>query len=308
MKRALAALGLCLFIGVAPAARRAENTVASAPAGRPDAVVEAAVMKCLADMPDHQYFIGHREIVDKLLAGEPMLIVDIRQPDAYAKGHLRGAVNLPFGPVLAQSLGRLPRAGEVFVYCYSGQSSAQTVMLLNALGVPARSVTYGWNLGISKVEGAAAVTVSEPSELSADQACPTTPSVLEACEAYYDQLIAGRGTRFAGNMIGEADAKALLDAKDGTALFVATQSPEEFAKGRIEGALNIPWGKGVDRLVAGLPKDKKLVVYCGSGQRSGLLVAALRLMGLDAVSLRNGLGTPGNYPAGWVAKGYSLVQ
>lgn len=270
--------------------------------------VEAAVTRYFAGMPDHQYFINQNEFVTKVLAGEPMLVIDIRQPDAYAKGHIRGAVNLPFGPVLADSLDRLPHDGQVFVYCYSGQSAGQTVMLLNALGVPARSVTYGWNLGISRVDGVNTLVESQPSMLSPEKTYPTIPDVLNACRDYYKKLASIGGTVFAANMVGEADAKALVEARDSTTQFISLQTAEDFAKGHIEGAINVPWGQGMQASFVELPRDKKLVVYCGSGQRSGQLAAALRLLGFDAVSLRNGLGTPGNYPAGWANKGYALVQ
>ena len=307
MRRAFALLVLLPLIGLAPAGRAENQAVLASPAA-PAEAVKKAVLRCLAEMPEHQYFIGHKEFVGKVAAGDSMMIVDTRQPDDYARGHIRGAVNLPFGPVLAGALGQLPHSGPVFVYCYSGQSSAQTVMLLNMLGIPARSVTYGWGLGISKVDGVDAVISVEPSQLVPGQIPTTEPAALEASRAYFDQIAAGRGSRYAGNMVSEADAKALLDAKDGAVQFVSVQSSEEFARGHIEGAVNLPWGRGMDALLASLPKDKRLIVYCGSGQRSGQLVAALRLLGFDAVSLRNGLGTPGNYPAGWTAKGYSLVQ
>jgi rhodanese-related sulfurtransferase len=307
LKKTLAVLALILTVGSAIAWRQPDDPPASSSPGLVN-VVESAVMKHFAEMPNHGYLVNHNEFVAKVVAATPMLVVDIRQPDAYAKGHARGAINLPFGPVLAANLDRLPHSGEVFVYCYSGQSAGQTVMLLNALGVPARSVTYGWNLGISKAEGANAITVTEPSPLLSGQVYPTTPEVLAACRAYIERLASVAGSRFASNMVGEADAKALLDAPDIAVQFVSLQSAEDFAKGHIEGSMDIPWGSGMPALFSNLPKDKKLIVYCGSGQRAGQVVAGLRLVGFDAVSLRNGLGTPVNQPSGWVNQGFPLVQ
>jgi rhodanese-related sulfurtransferase len=37
-----------------------------------------------------------------------------------------------------------------------------------------------------------------------------------------------------------------------------------------------------------LPRDKKLVVYCGGGNRSALAADTLKTMGYDACSLRGG--------------------
>jgi rhodanese-related sulfurtransferase len=59
---------------------------------------------------------------------------------------------------------------------------------------------------------------------------------------------------------------------------------------------------------AELPKDKKIVVYCYTGQTAGQATAALRMMGYDAVSLNGGMGTPANAPMGWANKGYPVVQ
>jgi len=57
-----------------------------------------------------------------------------------------------------------------------------------------------------------------------------------------------------------------------------------------------------------LPQDKKLVVYCYTGQTAGQAVAGLRMLGYDAVSLNGGMGTPANEPYGWSNKGYETVQ
>jgi rhodanese-related sulfurtransferase len=57
-----------------------------------------------------------------------------------------------------------------------------------------------------------------------------------------------------------------------------------------------------------LPMDKKVVVYCYSGQTAGQTVAALRLLGYDAVSLKGGMGVGSNDPLGWSNKGYPVVQ
>jgi rhodanese-related sulfurtransferase len=57
-----------------------------------------------------------------------------------------------------------------------------------------------------------------------------------------------------------------------------------------------------------LPDNKKVVVYCYTGQTAGQTVAGLKLLGYDAVSLNGGIGMPVNAPIGWVNKGYPVVQ
>ncbi|MBE2251616.1 MAG: rhodanese-like domain-containing protein [Myxococcus sp.] len=64
--------------------------------------------------------------------------------------------------------------------------------------------------------------------------------------------------------ITPADAKALV--QKGAAL-VDVRSPEEFASGHIEGAVNIPIDQ-LDARKGELKKDADIVLYCRSGARS----------------------------------------
>lgn len=51
------------------------------------------------------------------------------------------------------------------------------------------------------------------------------------------------------------------------ALLVDIRTPQEYAEGTAEGAINIPLGELSTRL-SEIPKDKKVVVFCRSGNRS----------------------------------------
>lgn len=54
------------------------------------------------------------------------------------------------------------------------------------------------------------------------------------------------------------------------ALLVDVRTPEEFSAGHLEGAINIPHDQTLARLTEyGGDKDRSVVVYCRSGNRSG---------------------------------------
>ena len=55
-----------------------------------------------------------------------------------------------------------------------------------------------------------------------------------------------------------------------------------------------------------LPKDKKIIVYCYSGQTSSQTTAILRLLGYDAYSMSGGVGNA-EAKTGWLGEGYELV-
>ena len=316
-------LALVLLTGLTACAPKTETPVAApepaaaepaaaeptpaAEAPKADVVAEA-VNAYFANMPEDIYKIPEKDFVEKVKAGESMLVLDIRSAEDYGKGHVKGAVNAPWGPAIAASLDKLPSDKPVMVYCYTGQTAGQAVATLNMAGFNAKSVNLGWNLGISKVEGIADLTETTANEFPAVTAAAVKPEIKAAVTAYYDGLAAVKGTTYANYKISEDDAKKLVDTKDTGAFFLSVRKAEDYAKGHIEGAANIPFGKGMEQLFNTLPKDKKIVVYCYTGQTAGQVVAGLRLLGYDAVSMHSGMGTPATAPAGWVNKGYPVVQ
>ena len=153
----------------APAETKAETTAAaetkaeaetSAPTEAPEAAdpVKEAAMSYFADFPEDRHMISVKDLFAKMDAGEDMLIIDIRQPDAYAEGHLKGAVNIPYGPAIAENLEKIPDDVMLYVNCYSGQTSSQTVALLNIAGKYATNIQSGYNNGIKVLEGYEYVT------------------------------------------------------------------------------------------------------------------------------------------------------
>ncbi|MFH9725065.1 rhodanese-like domain-containing protein [Streptomyces sp. NPDC017254] len=69
-------------------------------------------------------------------------VIDVREPDEYAAGHVPGARSTPLS-ALGAVLGELPGGRPVYVICASGNRSAWAVEQLAALGVDAVSVVGG---------------------------------------------------------------------------------------------------------------------------------------------------------------------
>ncbi|AWW25806.1 MULTISPECIES: rhodanese-like domain-containing protein [Acetobacterium] len=278
----------------------------SGDSNEPNAVV-TATNEYFANMPEDINKIDQVAFIDKVKAGEEMTIIDIRSADAYAEGHVKGALSMPWGPNLAENLNKIPADKPVMIYCVTGQTAGQTVLLLNLAGFETKSVNLGYKLGISKVEGVDAVIETTPNAFDDSVKTVIDPDIQEAIVAYYAGLTDVKDTKYANYKITEDDAKAAMDAKDETITFLDVRKAEDFAKGHIEGAANIPFGKGMETEFDTLPTDKTIIVYCYTGQTAGQTVAGLRLLGYDAVSLNSGAGTAATGTAGWVNKGYPLV-
>ncbi len=259
------------------------------------------------NMPEHIYKIGQADFIELVKTGEEMTILDIRSAEDYGKGHVEGAVNMPWGPAIAEGLSSIPADKPVFVYCYTGQTAGQAVMTLNMAGFDARSVNLGWNLGISKVEGIDVSTSTEAATLTPGTT-EIDAAVQEAITAYYEGLAAVSETKYKNYKVSEDDLKAMVDLKDDSILILSVRSAKDYAIGHIEGATNIPFAKGMANSFGTLPKDKTIVVYCYTGQTAGQVTADLRMMGYDAVSLNGGMGNAANAPMGWANKGFPVVS
>ncbi|WCO65641.1 rhodanese-like domain-containing protein [Iamia majanohamensis] len=57
---------------------------------------------------------------------DDVVVVDTRSPEAYAAGHLPGAVNLPHATIDAAALGALPPDALVVTYCWGPACNAAT--------------------------------------------------------------------------------------------------------------------------------------------------------------------------------------
>ena len=65
------------------------------------------------------------------------ILVDVREMDEFASGHIPGAVNLPLS-VIGQC--DLPKEAPLYVYCLRGSRSKRAVSILAEMGYDARSI------------------------------------------------------------------------------------------------------------------------------------------------------------------------
>ena len=79
--------------------------------------------------------------------------------------------------------------------------------------------------------------------------------------------------------------------KNKNVILVDVRTPQEFAEGHIEGAINVMWGKTFDDNLqrAKLDKTKIIAVYCRSGRRSKMAGDRLIEKGYKVVDLDGGI-------------------
>jgi rhodanese-related sulfurtransferase len=91
-----------------------------------------------------------------------------------------------------------------------------------------------------------------------------------------------------GPSVNPTQATQLINRED--ALVVDVREPGEYGAGHILGARNVPLAR-IDGTPVAKNKDKPVIVYCDTGNRSAKAAAALRSQGYArAVNLAGGLG------------------
>lgn len=73
------------------------------------------------------------DLQERLKSDKPPLVIDVREPDEYAAGHIEGARLMPLGKVETEIL-PIPKDEEIYLVCRSGNRSAQAYRKLAALG------------------------------------------------------------------------------------------------------------------------------------------------------------------------------
>lgn len=77
-------------------------------------------------------YINIRQIVPTALSNDA-IIVDIRTPDRFHKGHIPMAVNLPLEHIRNRQVS-LPKTRTLIVYCDTGGASTQAARILSNMG------------------------------------------------------------------------------------------------------------------------------------------------------------------------------
>jgi rhodanese-related sulfurtransferase len=85
------------------------------------------------------------------------------------------------------------------------------------------------------------------------------------------------------------DRPTRRDPERETAVFIDCREPNEFNLGHIPGAILIPRGQLEQNIEALVQRDRRIILYCASGNRSALGADTLQQMGYtDVVSLAAG--------------------
>jgi len=85
------------------------------------------------------------DVHDSLAKGADFVLLDVRGPALFARGHVPGAINLPHGKIVRSKMGEWPE-GTIFVtYCAGPHcnGAARGALRLAELGLPVKIMAGG---------------------------------------------------------------------------------------------------------------------------------------------------------------------
>ena len=104
------------------------------------------VTEALQSVPE----VTATELQSRLQNGDQLVVIDVREPDEFARGKIPGAYTIPRGVLEMQVDGRLPYETTVVLYCGVGARSALACKSLAEMGYGnVENLQGGWHAWVN---------------------------------------------------------------------------------------------------------------------------------------------------------------
>lgn len=220
-------------------------------------------------------------------------ILDIRSADAFAAGHIEGAVNSSFETLLADAKNAQK---PILVVCYTGQTASHAVLALRLSGhIDAKVLMWGmsgwnsatmapWNGSIAD-HGVGNANWSTGA-VAADTKFGTP--VIETTKTDGAEILAERVQLLLSNGFAGINATDVLAAPGDFFINNYWAATDTDHYGHIAGAHRIQPLTLAGEEYLKLDPEATIVSYCWTGQTSAMLTGYLNVLGYNAKSLKFG--------------------
>lgn len=276
----------------------------------------------------------HKRVVDPIVStqwvaenmgNKSLILLDVRAPDNYDKGHIPGAINFPgLGNFYLNLFSKetpwmeLPEKEELFGTLGKAGITADSIvvvvgrtvepMALYAIADAARvamTLLYAGKTNVAILDGGYDKWATEGKPTSTEPVKPNAGTYTGTCD---EAMFVTK--EYVGKAIGDA---VLIDARDPSDYFGLTQAPWEKRAGHIPSAklLSSPWlwtlvkdkkgsvtygvhkdadvAREMASTVIGEDLDKEIIVYCGvGGYASAMYYMLTQIAGYKNVKVFDG--------------------
>ena len=257
-----------------------------------------------------------KAIIDDPNQAKNYQIVSVRKPEDYAKGHIKGAINIPFKDIAkSENIAKLNSDKKIITYCYTGHTGQMGMVALGLLGFDSINMKYGM-MGWTDAPNVLNQNVFDcnppdyPVETKQNKPSGSfkPPVILANKGESVKDIIQRRLNEYFSNLehpvITADQVKAIIDDPNQAKNYqiVSVRKPEDYAKGHIKGAINIPWKEiAKPENLAKLDPNKKIITYCYTGHTGMIAAMVLNVLGYDAVDMKYGM-------MGWTSDSNVLNQ
>lgn len=201
--------------------------------------------------------------LDEYLDSKNPIWIDVRDVFSFKKGHVKGASNVPL-ELLPSVFNQIPGDRLILVYDETGKKGHQAIRTLLGAGFKQVLNVSGGFISLKNYSRS------------------VTPQ-------HFTLLLPKLELKQLGEEIAEETSTSTESAKpEDTSgpLIIDVRTKDEFLYGAVPGALNIPLDELQNRVDELGAKDRKIILYCASGARSGYAMQILN--SFNFTNLENG--------------------
>jgi len=224
-------------------------------------------------------------------------LIDLRPPEEYRKGHIKGAVSVDFTklPEYLETKIRPFEYGKVILVCATGQVSSYAASLLRLMGYGnVYAMRWGmsaWNKKLAAENWLRGISSDYENRLDTLDSPPASPADLPlpgTGKTTGEEILNERFRK----VISEGSEAALITAGEvfaapGNYYIINFERKDKYDSGHIPGSVRYKQNGtlGILSEMETIPAGKTVVIYCGTGHNSAFATAYLRLFGYDARTL-----------------------
>jgi rhodanese-related sulfurtransferase len=226
-------------------------------------------------------------------------IIDYRSAADYNFKHIKGAVNMALADLITNvDAGNIPTDKTILNICYTGQNASVATAVLNLLGYDAQNLAFGM-CSVTTDTNVVKKSTTWSNQIAADEYTLNKVAVAAPTTEYSFPTLS-TGTKTADNVLKARFTYALtwsvpfstVIANPTDYCIINYWGADDYNNiGHIEGAYQFTPNVSLkqDQMLKYLPTNKKIAVYCWTGQTSAQVVPYLRMLGYDAYSLTFGV-------------------
>jgi rhodanese-related sulfurtransferase len=227
-------------------------------------------------------------------------IIDLRDPVAFSKGHIKGAVNVEFSKIPDYFINLMKpfEFDKIVIVCNSGQYSSYTTSLLRLMGYgnvyALRWGMSGWNKDFASDAWMTALSDKYEGKLelidNARGKAVDFPQ-LNTGKSTGEEIMTDRfNSLFSAGYSDAFITSDLVFEQSQNYYTINFERKDKYDAGHIPGAVRYKTNGtlGIVAEMQSIPADREVAVYCGTGHNSGFVTAYLRLFGYNAKTILYG--------------------